>query len=179
MPFAADLHQVPFALISFVVRQAPAESRIPVFLKQPSVPSQLPLRNTFTLRTVPTSARNDKPSKRLELFGRNKVGALPVKPMSTKTSVVPAQQRSFEPTSGKSDACSATFCVKSDNVKNSRVSDIVEEARWQPIATSSPVFGDAVSTVTAAHVGRRVCVSGSKVFRQVFRLVFTFQDTRK
>ena len=183
------------------VFQAPTESRIPVFFKQPSAPSQLPIRNAYAVRNLATTSRpqNEKPSKRpsslLELFGRNKVGALPVtakvNPMSsgnsTKTSVVTAPQKSSSTFSIASPTTTEKlFTVQSENVLSgseivrNRISDIAQH--WDPKVTSSPsaeIKNDVTSPVTASHVGHRVCVSGTKVsYVNYFNLVF-FKLARK
>ncbi|KDR21676.1 Microtubule plus-end tracking protein TIP150 [Zootermopsis nevadensis] len=131
---------------SLVFRQEPAESRIPVFLKHPSAaPSHLSLRGAFTLRS-----HNDKtitrPSSLLELFGRNKVAALPSKPMS----VASGPHKVFESTPDNSQtSCSSAFGVRTENVRNC---DAADEGRcWRD------------GPVTAAHLGHRVSVSRTKV----------------
>jgi hypothetical protein len=118
------------------------ESRIPVFLKQP------PVRIAFTLRSHNEKA-SKRPSSLLELFGRNKVGAVPAKPMSV------------EPTRITDASCSAPSNVKSEHVKQFRTSDVVDDAGCGPAFVDRDV--DTTGAVTSAHVGHRVCVSGTKV----------------
>ncbi|KAJ4429189.1 hypothetical protein ANN_26192 [Periplaneta americana] len=134
---------------------APGESRIPVFRNKPTAPS-LPIRNAFAgTRSEAALSQNEKPTKRpsslLELFNRNKVGALPVtaavRPMSAKASVVRSEECPHPP-------------------KNCRIADLLDDDTWQPNATSSPtcdVKEDASGPVTTSHVGHRVCVGGTKV----------------
>ena len=166
--------------------QAPTESRIPVFFKQPSVPSQLPIRNAYAVRSSAPSSRtqdekvNKRPSSLLELFGRNKVGALPVtakvKHMSacnsTKTSVVTSPQKSSSTfsiisPSEKIVTAQAENILSGNNIlRNSRLSGISDSGK--PFATegaSTPNSNrsDTSSPVTASHVGHRVCVNGTKV----------------
>ncbi|PSN50244.1 hypothetical protein C0J52_02372, partial [Blattella germanica] len=156
---------------------APAESRIPVILKQPSpaVPSQLPVRNAFNVRNSSTS-QNEKPSKRpsslLELFGRNKVGALPVttkvSQMSRGTSTKKSVVNTTQTITPRTEKLNSTFVIPEstfsgiEGKKKKRTSDLV----WDPKITSSPVTepkDDATSPVTANHIGHRVCVGGTKV----------------
>ncbi|KAJ9598209.1 hypothetical protein L9F63_011113, partial [Diploptera punctata] len=175
---------------------APTESRIPVFGKQVPAPSKLPIRNAYAVRsqTNLSHLQNERPNKRpsslLELFGRNKVGALPVtakvNPMSAensaKTSVAapPQMSTSFTISSPKHSAATSsqkasvstpehTFIVSSEKiltrsgVGKSKISDL--ENDWGPNATSSPhnKKNDVTSPVTSSHVGHRVCVNGTKV----------------
>ena len=82
---------------------------------------------------------------------------MPAKPMSvesTRASVVSTTRND-----AKSDtSCAAASKIKPENVKNVRTS---EEARCERVVGEQDV--NTTGTVTAAHVGHRVCVSGTKV----------------
>lgn len=82
---------------------------------------------------------------------------MPAKPMSvesTRASVVSTTRNG-----AKSDtSCAAASKIKPENVKNVRTS---EEARCERVVGEQDV--NTTGTVTAAHVGHRVCVSGTKV----------------
>lgn len=82
---------------------------------------------------------------------------MPTKPMSvesTRASVVPAIC-----SNAKSEtSCTVASKIKPENVKNARTS---AEARCELVAGELDV--NTTNTVTAAHVGHRVCVSGTKV----------------
>jgi len=126
-----------------------------VFRKQPSTPAQSHARSGFSLRSHDNTSK--RPSSLFELFGRNKVGTVPTKPMpveSTRASVV-----STTCDGTKSEiSCVSASKIEAENVKNVRVS---EEARCELVVGELDVSTEA--TVTAAHVGQRVCVSGTKV----------------
>jgi hypothetical protein len=55
-------------------------------------------------------------------------------------------------------SCASASKIKSENVKNVRAS---EEAKCEQVVGEQDV--NTAGTVTAAHVGHRVCVSGTKV----------------
>lgn len=82
---------------------------------------------------------------------------MPTKPMSvesTRASVVSATCDG-----AKSEiSCVSASKIESENVKNVRA---FEEARCEQVVGEQDVNTEA--TVTAAHVGHRVCVSGTKV----------------
>lgn len=82
---------------------------------------------------------------------------MPTKPMSvepTRASVV-----STTCDGAKSEiSCVSSAKIESENVRNVRTS---EEARCEQAVGEQDVNTEA--TVTAAHVGHRVCVSGTKV----------------
>lgn len=130
-----------------------------MFLKpqQPGVPPQLPVRVPFTLRPHNEKASR-RPSSLLELFGRNKVGAVPTKPMSVESSV-PSGPRNTD----------APLNIESEHVKNFKTS----EGGCGAVFAGRDV--DTTGAVTSAHVGHRVCVNGTKVGQDTVGMTVSYE----